>query len=164
MSWKNLTAATIVASALAACASSGGEGDRAPIRALLSADALMFVGFDGDGDMSVTSAEMEAGMAREFARADANSDGSLQPIEFSNWSNLVLGGTQIGPYRLDFDRNVDNAITREEFDAEVRARFSTYDADENGALARSEFVRLVGQARQPRRVRQTAPEIGPRGG
>lgn len=163
MSWKNFAAATMAATALAACASSGESDRNAPIRALLSADALMFVGFDADGDMSVTSAEMEAGMAREFARADANGDGSLQPIEFSNWSNLVLGGTQIGPYRLDFDRNVDNAITREEFDTEVRARFATYDADENGTLARSDFVRLVGQARQPRPVRQATPPIGPGG-
>lgn len=160
MSFRTIVAATLAASALTACASGGRASDNAPIRALLSADALMFVAFDADGDLSVTSAESEAGLAREFARADANSDGSLQPLEFSNWSNLVLGGTQIGPYRLDFDRNVDNVITREEFDTELRARFSAYDSDENGALSRSEFVRLVGQARQRRAPRQVAPPIG----
>jgi hypothetical protein len=120
------------------------------------------VSFDTNGDLAVSREEAEAGYAREFARADANNDGSLQPIEFSNWSNLVLGGSQIGPYRLDFDRNVDNVITREEFDTEMRARFSQYDEDESGSLSRSEFVRLVGQARPPVQRREVAPGIGGR--
>jgi hypothetical protein len=158
-----LAASTLV---LAACAGGGSRSaDRAaPIRALLSADALMFVSFDTDGDLAVSQTESEAGVAREFLRADTNSDGSLQPIEFSNWSNLVLGGAQIGPYRLDFDRNVDNVITRAEFDTEMRARFTTYDADENNGLSRSEFVRLVGQARPPAPRIDVAPRVGERRG
>ena len=164
MSIRTIALVAGAASLLAACGS--GQSDRtAPIRALLSADALMFVGFDTDGDLSVSRAESDAGMDREWTRADANSDGTLSPIEFSNWSNQVLGGSQIGPYRLDFDRNVDNVITRQEFDTELRARFSTYDADESGALSRAEFVRLVGQARPPRNNRiNVTPRIGERGG
>jgi hypothetical protein len=165
MSIKTFAALACAASALAACAGGSGSPDRtAPIRALLSADALMFASFDADGDLSVTSAESEAGIAREFTRADTNADGSLQPIEFSNWSNVVLGGSQIGPYRLDFDRNVDNVITREEYDAELRARFTTYDSDENGAVSRTEFVRLVGQPRPPANRIRVTPRIGERGG
>jgi hypothetical protein len=121
---------------------------------------MLFIGFDTNGDLSSSSEEVDAGLDREFARADANHDGSLQPIEFQNWSNLVLGGGQLGPYRLDFDRNVDNVITREEFNAEINARKRDYDADENGALARSEFVRLVGQARPPSQRRQGPPAPG----
>jgi hypothetical protein len=150
------------ATALAACASGGRTGGvDEPIRALMSADVMMFVSFDTDGDLAVAASEIDAGLSREFMRADANHDGSLQPIEFQNWSNAVLGGTQLGPYRLDFDRNVDNVITREEFDTEIRARVADYDADENGALTRSEYIRLVGQARPPRapNVRAT-PRIG----
>jgi hypothetical protein len=161
MSFRTLAAMACAAAALTACASGRGDDRTAPIRALLSADALMFVSFDGDGDLNVSQSESEAGIGREFARADSNSDGSLQPIEFSGWSNQVLGGSQIGPYRLDFDRNVDNVITREEFDNELRARFAQYDSDENNAVTRAEFVRLVGQARQPGpRRRQIAPPIG----
>lgn len=147
--------------ALSACASGGDRaGQRSePIRALLSADALMFVGFDADADLSVSASEIEAGLNREFARADANGDGQLQPIEFQNWANLVLGGNQLGPYRLDFDRNVDNAITREEFDAEIRARVRDYDENANGALSRGEFVRLVGVTRPPTPTRPTPGEL-----
>lgn len=148
--------------ALTACAGGGRTGGvDEPIRALMSADVMMFVSFDTDGDISISAAEIAAGLAREFTRADTSQDGSLQPIEFQNWSNLVLGGSQLGPYRLDFDRNVDNVITREEFDTEIRARVSDYDADESGTLTRAEYIRLIGQARAPRvpGVRVT-PRIG----
>lgn len=155
------TVAVVACAALGLAACGGREAqDRAPIRALLSADALMLVSFDTNGDLNVTREESEAGFAREWTRADADANGSLTPIEFSNWSNAVLGGAQIGPYRLDFDRNVDNVITREEFDNELRARFSQYDSDESGSLSRAEFVRLVGQARPPVQRRQVAPPIG----
>ncbi|MBL8537593.1 MAG: hypothetical protein JNM59_09360 [Hyphomonadaceae bacterium] len=151
----------LCAATLAACASgSGGAANNEPIRALLSADTMMFVSFDGDGDAAISAAEVDAGLAREFARADAGADGQLQPNEFQTWANLVLGGGQLGPYRLDFDRNVDNVITREEFDAELRARVRDYDENEDGALTRSELIRLVGQARPPAPRRQPAPSIG----
>lgn len=142
---------------LTACASGGGRsGDRSPdIRALLSADAMMFVSFDSDGDLSTTSAEIEAGIGREFARADTNGDGSVQAIEFQNWSNAVLGGGQLGPYRLDFDRNVDNVISRAEFENEIRARVRDYDENGDTALQRTEYVWLIGQARRPETPRPT---------
>ncbi len=159
----NVSTLALVLSAalLAACASSSGGGGREPVRALMSADVMVFVSFDADHDLSITEAELTAGLVREFARADTNGDGQLQPIEFQNFANTAMGGGHIGPFRLDFDRNVDNVITREEFDAEFRGRFSDYDTDESGALSRSEFVRLVGQARppaaQPRRIADGDP-------
>lgn len=148
--------------ALAACATGGANGRGGPevVRAILSADVMMFVGFDTNGDLSVSGDELTAGIAREFERADTNHDGQLQPIEFQNWANVVLGGQQLGPYRLDFDRNVDNVITREEFEHEIRARFADYDADENGALTRNEFVRVLGQARAPHRANPMEPTPG----
>jgi Ca2+-binding EF-hand superfamily protein len=115
----------------------------------MSGDALMFVSFDADGDLVISRAEIEAGLAREFARADVNADGELQPIEYQNWALAVLGGAAMGPYRLDFDRNVDNVITRAEFDAELNARASDYDHNDDGVLTRAEFVRQVGQTRPP---------------
>lgn len=161
-----LTTVSLLACAavLGACASSpsGDPGRNDPVRALLSADALMFVSFDADGDLRITREEVTAGAQREFTRADTNGDGQLQPIEFQNWSGLVLGGAAIGPYRLDFDRNVDNVITREEFDTEINGRVRDYDQNEDGVLVRSEFVRLVGQARPPAPHREGAPTPGGR--
>ncbi|WP_395645897.1 EF-hand domain-containing protein [Terricaulis sp.] len=152
------------ATMLAACASGGGGADRGPqqIRALLSADTLMFVSFDADGDLRITADEISAGTQREFSRADTSGDGQLQPIEFQNWSNTVLGGTSIGPYRLDFDRNVDNVITRDEFNTEINGRVRDYDENEDGVLTRAEFVRLVGQARPAVQRREPTPTPGGR--
>ena len=162
MKVSKLVLLAVTAASISACASGGGGGPtREPIRALLSADALMFVAADADRDLRVTMSEVEAGISTEFARADANHDGSLQPIEFQNWSNLVLGGGSTGPYRLDFDRNVDNVITAEEFRTELAARARDYDSDEDGAIVRSEFIRLVGQARQPTAPRPTPGEPRP---
>lgn len=150
--------AVLGAAMLTACASGGASSDRNdPIRALLSSDALLYVSWDADGDLSTSTAEIDAGLTREFGRADANSDGSLTPIEFQNWANSALGGGMTGPYRLDFDRNVDNSITREEFDTELRARANDYDENQDQLVARSEMVRLVGQARPP--VQRQRPRI-----
>lgn len=133
--------------ALGACASGG---DRPPerVNAILSADAMLYAGFDSDDDLRVTLEEQEAGIIREFARADANADGTLSPIEYQNWSNAALGGGQLPPYRFDFDRNVDNIITAEEFRNEILGRARTYDADGDGVLVRTEFVRQLNQARR----------------
>ncbi len=139
--------------ALAGCVTGGGGPRSEPVRALLSADAMVFVSFDANNDLVVSEEELTAGLTREFARADTNGDGQLQPIEFQNWANVALGGGQIGPFRLDFDRNVDNVITREEFENEFRARFRDYDSDENGSVSRPELVRLLGQARPPAQPR-----------
>ncbi len=148
MALRTLALVACGAVALTACAGGRGGGPTAePVRALLSGDAMMFVSFDADGDLSTTSAEIEAGIAREFTRADSGGDGALTPIEFQAWSNGVLGGNQTGPYRLDFDRNVDNTITRAEFETEIRGRVTDYDEDQSRSLSRSEFVRLINQAR-----------------
>jgi len=150
MDYRTLALTLCGAAALTACAGGGGPGPGGePARALMSGDALMFVSFDADGDLSITQQEIEAGIAREFTRADAGGDGALTPIEFQSWANAVLGGSQMGPYRLDFDRNVDNTITRAEFETEIRARVTDYDEDNSGALSRSEFIRLINQARPP---------------
>lgn len=163
MATARLALAIGMAAVLAACAGgSRGSVSREPIRALMSADALMFVSFDADGDLNVTRAEMEAGLPREFQRADQNGDGDISPIEFQSWANAALGGGQMGPYRLDFDRNVDNTISREEFETEIRGRFTDYDSDENDSLSRTEFTRLLGQAREPSRLRTEGPQRPPR--
>jgi hypothetical protein len=148
------------AAVLAACSASNSRGGTSndSVRVLLSTDALLFGDFDADGDFSVTNAEIEAGVTREFARADSNRDNSIGPIEFQNWANQVLGGTMTPPYRLDFDRNVDNSISAEEFRDEILARARAYDSDENGVVTRAELVRQVNQARPA--PRRPAPEPG----
>lgn len=163
MRLKALALIAASAAGVTACATGGGPGSHAnePIRALLSADVMMFISWDANGDLTTAPDEIEAGITREFERADTNHDGRIEPIEFQAWQTAVLGGGQMGPYRLDFDRNVDNAISREEFANEIHARVRDYDMDENGSLSRAEFVRLVGQARPAHLPgMQVNPEVG----
>jgi hypothetical protein len=153
----------VCALSLAACGSSGSRREAPrdePVRALLSTDALLFSDFDADGDFQISAAEIEAGVTREFARADSNSDGSLGPIEYQNWSNSVLGGGMTPPFRLDFDRNVDNVISAEEFRNEITARGGQYDADENGMITRAELVRTINQTRAPARQMRNERPMG----
>ncbi len=137
-------AACAMTLSLAACASGPERGPRMqgePPRVLLSADTLLFASFDANADLRVETSEIEAGIAREWTRADANGDGALAPIEFQTWMNLALGGSNAPPYRLDFDRNVDNSITRAEFETEMRSRAADYDKNTDGVLERVEFLR-----------------------
>ncbi len=142
MKW---VAAAGLAMMASACAGGGGGGlaaNQPPMpRALFSADALLYVSFDADDDLRVTMAEIEAGVTHEWTRANTNGDGLLQPLEFSAWSDSALGGNQLPPFRLDFDRNVDNVITQEEFRTEILGRATDYDKDEDGVLVRGDFVR-----------------------
>lgn len=164
MHLKSLALVAASAATVTACATGGPNAHlNEPIRALLSADVMMFVSWDANGDLAVSADEVTSGINREFDRADANHDGRIEPIEYQAWSNAVLGGSQMGPYRLDFDRNVDNSITREEFANEIHARVRDYDTDENGSLSRAEFVRTVGQARPARPPGvQVQPQFGNR--
>lgn len=107
----------------------------------LSADALLFASFDTNGDLRIDAAELSAGIAREWARADANGDGAISPLEYQTWADAALGGAQSPPFRLDFDRDVNNSITRAEFETELNARAQTYDVNHDGVLVFSEFVR-----------------------
>jgi len=162
---KASTAAVLVGAlcVTAACASGGDRGPRMPsgdpVRVLLSADALVFAAYDANGDLSISTAERDAAIAAEWARADENSDGALTPIEFQAWVSAALGGSNAPPYRLDFDRNVDNSITREEFETELRSRFDDYDANDDGSVVRAEFLRET-QLR-PQVVREPRDEMRP---
>ncbi|MGE3142840.1 MAG: EF-hand domain-containing protein, partial [Hyphomonadaceae bacterium] len=159
LQWAARAAAFGLAAAAAACASGGrappGPAMRETPQVLLSADALVFATFDKNDDLRVDQAELAAGAAREFTRADTNGDGALSPLEYQTWAQTALGGENAPPYRLDFDRNVDNTISRAEFVAEFTARFNDYDKNHDGVLTRDEFLRMSprAQALRPREAR-----------
>src|SRR5690242_5293286 len=100
MRLKALALVAASAASVTACATGGGPGSHAnePIRALLSADVMMFISWDTNSDLTTSPDEIEAGITREFDRADANHDGRIEPIEYQSWQAAVLGGGQMGPY------------------------------------------------------------------
>jgi hypothetical protein len=155
-------AALLAVAALAACASGPGRGgppgagghgrpQGAAYRqsVFLSGASLLFVQFDADHDYVTTRAEAQAGAEAEWRRATAGA-GVMTPIQFAAWSATALGGPNIGPYRLAFDRDVNNEITPAEFVAAIMTKFDQFDADKDGVLHRAEMTEhLPEQARGP---------------
>jgi EF hand len=159
MKFRSGAAVLLCGALLGACASGAHQSsEKEPAQFLMSADTLLFVDFDADHDLRVSTAEVEAGVTAAFARADSDGDGILQPVEFATWSGDSLGGTQMPPYRLEFDRNVDNEITADEFRGELLARAKEYDRNEDGVITRAEFLRPAPGAGA---LRQRGPMTGP---
>lgn len=104
--------------------------------------ALLIVGFDSDGDARVGRAELAAGIADQFARADTDGDGQLGLIELASWSRTWLGSDNVKPGRFDFDRDADDRISAEEFQAELTRHFSVLDIDGDGVVTRAELLSI----------------------
>lgn len=147
----------LLAAALALGACTAGARTRAEADALqgpayrqsafLSGASLLFVQFDADKDYTTSRAEAEAGARAEWARAAGGSD-KLTPIQFDTWAEKVLGGPNLGPYRLAFDSNVNNEITQTEFVNSVLAKFEFWDKDKNGVVTRQEMVERLPEMRR----------------
>ena len=119
--------------------------------------ALAIAGFDRDGNMIISRAEFDAGVARTFAFADKDQDGKVSLLELADWAEAALGNRYALPGQFDFDRDGDDSISRDEFVGLFNARFAALDADKDGSLRRSELVSFA--APQPGRG-----ERGRRGG
>lgn len=114
--------------------------------------AIAVAGFDSDGDLRITAAEYDAGVARSFAIGDRDGDGAMGLIEFTAWSEAALGnpGTVPGPF--DFDRDGDDRISLAEFETLFAARRAEMDRNKDAVLERSELVTAM-SFNPPRRRR-----------
>ncbi|MBB5685779.1 EF-hand domain-containing protein [Sphingobium boeckii] len=100
----------------------------------------MIAGFDSDGDAVVSQVEFDAGVARSFVDGDENKDGRITLIELSRWAAKWLGNAGALPGQYDFDRDLDDAVSRAEYEAEFAKRLAGFDMNKDGALARSELI------------------------
>ena len=114
---------------------------------------LAIVGFDRDGDLSVTRPEYDWGASKSFAGFDRNNDGFLSLIELTPWSEATLGNSGALPGRFDFDRDGDDKVSQAEFSALFGARFTALDKNNDKALSRSELVSFADLPRRDRRGR-----------
>lgn len=166
-----LAYAPMIAAALALSACASGPDPRAEAdelrgpayrqSAFLSGAAMLFVQFDTDGDYAASRAEVEAGARAEWTRASGGAD-KLTPIQFDLWSARVLGGPNLGPYRLAFDSNVNNEITAAEFSAALLAKFEFWDKDKDGRVTRAEMIERLPDIRRP--GEGVRPDMPPRPG
>lgn len=89
----------------------------------------LLMSFDTDEDSMITPEEIALGITAAFAKADANEDGRITPLEQVRWSEtLPTRDTSLAnPAR--FDPNLDRAVRIEEFQ-EVITLFAAIYADE----------------------------------
>ncbi|MEI9851080.1 MAG: EF-hand domain-containing protein [Sphingomonas sp.] len=108
--------------------------------------AMMIAAFDADGDARVTRAEFDAGLRRSYDSVDTGHTGSIGYIAFSDWALRWLGDSNALPSPFEVDHDGDNRIAFDELAARFDLFFARFDADKDGAIARSELVTLRGGA------------------
>lgn len=151
----------VLMAALAGCAS-GGDGDSGARKAavvggkVLEPSALVLVGMDTNQDFVINREELTAGATASFAAADVNNSGTLTPIEHANWAAKWMGDRYASPGYMNFDANMDQGISPEEFSKELERLFAIYDQDQSGTVTREELLVFVGS---PSRSRRGVPRV-----
>jgi len=105
------------------------EDWHSPVRML-----LRYAGPDGN----LTRAQLEAGLRQEFAAADVNRSGVLEPDEVRAVNQQRWNEDQSAVSPLQ-DWNGDGVIDFNEFAATARALFNEMDLDHNGVLTPNEL-------------------------
>jgi hypothetical protein len=149
---KTLTIWTLIAvGAATGCASHSRQGapPGAPRMgampdAVLAADAALFIEADANMDRRTTRVEWSAWSAATW-KTLAGNDEAIGIPRFGAWTQSLFGPVDVASQfgNLSFDRDMNGAITAEEFSTELDRRFGFRDATDNGAIEREElWVRL----------------------
>ena len=94
--------------------------------------------YDANKDGVLTRAELDAGLAPEFAAADSNHDGKLDTAEITavNEARWKSDGSRTSPLQ---DWNLDGIIDEREFGTEMRSLFDLIDLNHDGVISKEEF-------------------------
>lgn len=102
--------------------------------------AILLTGLDANHDLLISNAELAEGLKAEFARADADGNGSISAFEMVDWNKLVLGDGEAQPDRRAMDSDLGGSVSRSEFDIALRKEFVLADANGDGSLTRAELL------------------------
>ena len=122
--------------------------------------AILFAGFDRDGDARTTLAECRQGVA-DFARANPAWGAPMGYIAFADWADRYLGDRNAIPTPFDVDRDGDNKVTPDELADRIEALFTRFDRDKDGVLTRAELLTIRNDARRDRPGRRDLIPDGP---
>ncbi|MEQ1866670.1 MAG: hypothetical protein ABL996_18690 [Micropepsaceae bacterium] len=165
------TALVLVGTAAALAADWGGGWltEAKPKRTSTPAAYTRLMQFDADKDGRVTRTEVDAGLTAQFASADANVDGKLDPLEFQRFNdgrraerkarldawrakNDPDGKTRppndqnrdgLDPIKYT-DWNLDGTVSPEEFASKTRAQAMRADRNGDGVIEREELKKGKG--------------------
>jgi len=124
------------ATAVVLTAAVGQAVERLP--AGLPASAALLLRYDADHDGTVAKEEMEAGLKADFAAADFNHDGCLDPgdVRLENERRLARDRVQASPL---VDWNLDGCVDVREFGNAVRSYFDLADRTKDGRVSQIEL-------------------------
>jgi EF hand len=167
----------LIAATAAALATEWGNSparDTKPKRAGSAGTYNRLLQYDTDKDGRITRAEVDAGLAAQFAGADLNADGKLDPLEFQKFNdarraerkarldawrarNGVDAATRppfdqgrdgLEPIK-NTDWDLDGAVSLEEFAGKTRAQAMRADRDGDGVIVKEELSKGRGKKRTP---------------
>ena len=104
----------------------------------LPASAALLLRYDANHDGIITREEMDAGLKGDFAAADTNGDGCLDPTEvrIENQARLTRDGAEASPL---VDWNLDGCVDAREFGNTVRSYFDLADKTKDGKVSQLEL-------------------------
>jgi EF hand domain-containing protein len=104
----------------------------------LPASAALLLRFDANHDGVITREEMEAGLKADFAAADTDGNGCLNPAEVraENERRLRRDGPQASPV---VDWNLDGCVDMKEFSTAAHSYFDLADRTKDGRVTELEL-------------------------
>jgi hypothetical protein len=111
---------------------------RTPAMSEREQNIRLMLSFDGNSDSTVTRAEMEVALKRQFDACDTNHDGriDLREMQAENDRRFRAFGSSASPL---IDWNQDGQIDFDEFAATARLVFAELDTNHDGQLDRDEL-------------------------
>jgi hypothetical protein len=134
----NFVAMGTMAAILAALASGEAQAQAQRRFAGLPPSASLLLRFDADHDGIVTREEMDAGLKTDFAAADTNGDGCLNPQEMraENERRIQRDGQEASPL---VDWNLDGCLDMREFGNTAHSYFDLADRTKDGRVTALEL-------------------------
>ncbi len=115
-------------------------------------DIFLILRYDTNNDHVVSRDEMEAGLKADYAAADTNHDGKLEPneVQAENQRRWAQEGPQSSPL---MDWNQDGNVDMAEFANAVHSLFGSVDKDKDGQVTVAEL--------QAPRISTAPPPLNP---
>jgi len=94
--------------------------------------ALLFAGFDRNGDYEIDPAEIKAGIEQAFDRADTDGTGVLSLVELEAWRQKALGSIEAAPNNFTFAPNFARTVSPSKFKDVLNKVADNLDKDADG--------------------------------
>lgn len=96
--------------------------------------ALLFAGFDRNGDYEIDTSEVSLGIEQAFLRADTDGTGVLSLVELEEWREKALGSIDATPNNFTFAPNFARTVSPKKFKEVLSKVANNLDKDDDGNM------------------------------